>query len=90
LEHVDWRRAVAGLCGMARRVFTVTQENPAGFVGRPRAGTLAALDDQPPHLVDRGELMAEFGERSFELRRTSTREVRDGKKMVGLDFRRRP
>jgi SAM-dependent methyltransferase len=90
LEHVDWRRAVAGLCGVARRVFTVTQENPPGLNARPRLGTLAVLQNYPPRLVERGELMAEFGGLGFELTRTSTREVRDGKKMVGLDFRRWP
>jgi hypothetical protein len=90
LEHVEWRRAVAELCSIARRVFTVTQENPGGLTERPLSGTLAALRDLPTHLVDRGELIAEFAGRSFELARTSTREVRDGKKMVGLDFRRRP
>jgi SAM-dependent methyltransferase len=90
LEHVDWRRAVAALCGMALRVFTVTQENPADLAVHPLPGTLAALRDLPTHLVDSGELMAEFGGLGFELTRASTREVRDGKKMVGLDFRRRP
>jgi hypothetical protein len=89
LEHVEWRRAVRELCRLAARVFTVTQENPADLVARPLPGTLAALDELPRHRVDRDELTAEFGGRSFELARTSVREVRDGKKMVGLDFRRR-
>jgi hypothetical protein len=90
LEHVEWRRSVAALCGIARRVFTVTQENPADLAARPLPGTLAALHDCPPMLLERAALIAEFGERSFELTRTSTRGVRDGKKMVGLDFTRRP
>ena len=89
LEHVEWRRAVAGLCSVAARVFAIVQENPAGLTEGPLPGTLAALRDLPAQLVDRGELMAEFGERGFELARTSVRAVRDGKKMVGLDFRRR-
>lgn len=89
LEHVEWRRAVAALCAMARRVFTVTQENPADLAARPLPGTLAALQQHPPRLLDRTALIAEFDARSFELARTSTREVRDGKKMVGLDFKRR-
>jgi hypothetical protein len=89
LEHVEWRRAVAGLCRVAARVFAVVQENPAGLTERPLPGTLAALRELPTQLVDRDELIAEFGGRSFGLVRASTREVRDGKKMVGLDFRRR-
>ena len=87
LEHVDWRRAVAELCRMAARVLAIVQENPAGLSERPLPGTLAALRDLPTQLVDRGELIAEFDGRGFELARTSFRAVRDGKKMVGLDFR---
>ena len=89
LEHVEWRVAVAELCNMAARVFAIVQENPAGMIERPLPGTLAALRDLPTQLVDRGELIAEFDGRRFELARTSFRAVRDGKKMVGLDFRRR-
>ena len=89
LEHVDWRRAVAELCRMAARVLAIVQENPAGLSERPLPGTLAALRDLPTQLVDRGELIAEFDGRGFELARTSFRDVRDGKQMVGLDFRRR-
>jgi len=86
LEHVDWRRAVAGLCGMAARVFIVIQEDPPGSIARPLEGTLAGLRS---HLLDRGELIAQFREGAFDLLRTSVREVRDGKTMVGLDFTRR-
>ena len=89
LEHVDWRRAVAELCRMAARVLAIVQENPAGLSERPLPGTLAALRDLPTQLVDSGELIAEFDGRGFELARTSFRAVRDGKKMVGLDFSRR-
>ena len=89
LEHVEWRRAVAELCRLAARVFAIVQENPAGLTERPLPGTLAALGDLPTQLVDRGEMIAEFDGRGFELARTSCRAVRDGKKMVGLDFRRR-
>jgi hypothetical protein len=89
LEHVEWRRAVAGLCRIAGRVLAIVQENPVGLSERPLAGTLAALRDLPTQLVDPGELIAEFDGRGFELARTSMREVRDRKKMVGLDFKRR-
>jgi hypothetical protein len=89
LEHVDWRRAVAELCRIAVRVFAIVQENPAGLSEGPLPGTLAALRDLPTRLVDRDELIAEFGGRGFEVARASFRAVRDGKKMVGLDFRLR-
>jgi hypothetical protein len=89
LEHVDWRRAVAGMCGAAARVFVIVQENPEGLPARPLAGTMAVLQDLPPSLVDRAELIAEFAGRGFDLARVSTRAVRDGKKMVALDFKRR-
>jgi hypothetical protein len=89
LEHVEWRATVAELCGMAARVFAIVQENPAGLSEGPLPGTLAALHELPTQLVDPGELIAEFGGRGFALTRTSVRAVGGGKKMVGLDFRRR-
>jgi hypothetical protein len=89
LEHVEWRVAVAELCRMAARVFAIVQENPAGLSEPPLPGTVAALRDLPKQLMNRGELIAEFDGRGFELARTTLRAVRDGKQMVGLDFRRR-
>jgi hypothetical protein len=89
LEHVDWRRAVAGVCDAAARVFVVIQENPEGLASRPLAGTMAALQDLPASLLDRRDLIAQFERHAFDLARLSTRTVRDGKKMVALDFRRR-
>jgi hypothetical protein len=89
LEHVEWRRAVAGMCGAAARVFVIIQENPEGLPSRPLAGTMAVLQDLPASLVDRAELIAEFAGLAFDLARVSTRVVRDGKKMVALDFTRR-
>ena len=86
LEHVDWRCAAAALCGLAGRVFTVTQEDPAVATLRPLPGTLAVLRDHPPKLIERAALIAHFGRLGFTLTRTAIREVADGKKMVGLDF----
>ena len=74
LEHVDWRRAVAGLCGPRRRVFAVIQQE-SGRPGRAAAGgNMAVLDEHPTRLVDRDQLIAEFAARSFELTRTATRD----------------
>ncbi|MCX6626324.1 MAG: class I SAM-dependent methyltransferase [Candidatus Solibacter sp.] len=86
LEHVDWRRAVAAMTGIARRVFTVTQENPAGLTARPLPGTLGILQAHPPRLLERAALIAHIGGLGFTVTRTAIREVVDGKKMVALDF----
>jgi hypothetical protein len=85
LEHVDWRRAVAGLCRIAARVFAIIQEDPPGLIPRTLAGTMAAVNAR---LIDRAELIAGFHAQNFRLARTSIRDVRDGKKMAGLDFLR--
>jgi Methyltransferase domain len=87
LEHVAWRRAVATLCGAAARVFVVIQQDPIGVIERPLPGTMATLHESPGRLLDRAELIAEFTAHGFDLAHVSEREVRDGKKMVGLDFK---
>jgi hypothetical protein len=83
LEHVDWRRAVGGLCGIARRVFVVIQRNPEGLVARTLRGTMSLVRGQ---LLNADELIAEFEDRGWQLVRTSTRAVRDGKSMVAMEF----
>jgi hypothetical protein len=83
LEHVDWRKAVGGLCGIARRVFVVIQQNPEGLVARALAGTMSLVRGQ---LLRPDELIAEFERHGFQMVRTSKRAVRDGKSMVGLEF----
>jgi hypothetical protein len=84
LEHVDWRRAVASLCRVARRVFVVIQEDPPDLVSRALAGTMAVLGEARPRLVPREELVAEFERLGFGLEKTRVREVADGKRMVGV------
>jgi hypothetical protein len=83
LEHVDWRRAVGGLCGIARRVFVVIQQNPEGLVARALGGTMSLVRGQ---LLRADELTAEFETRGFQMVRTSARAVREGKSMVGMEF----
>lgn len=85
LEHVDWRRAVGGLCRIARRVFVVIQQNPEGLVARALGGTMSLVRG---HLLGADELIAEFEARGLPLVRTSRRAVRDGKSMVGMEFAR--
>jgi hypothetical protein len=86
LEHVDWRAAVAGICRIAERVFTIIQENPPDFVAPTPQGTMANVQSR---LVERAELIQAFRSHGLALRRTSTREVPDAKKMIALDFSRR-
>jgi hypothetical protein len=83
LEHVDWRRAVSGLCGIARRVFVVIQQNPEGLVPQALGGTMSLVRGQ---LLREDELIAEFAQHGFQLGRTSARSVRDGKSMVAMEF----
>lgn len=86
LEHVDWRRAAGALCRIAGRVFTVTQQNPAGAIVRSLPGTLGILQDHPPRLIQRATLIEHFSRLGFTVMRSAIREVADGKKMVALDF----
>lgn len=86
LEHVDWRRAVAGMCAVSGRVFVVIQENPPDCVQRPAVGTMQVLREIGPHDMNREALVRAFEERGYGLRRAAIREVADGKKMVGLEF----
>jgi hypothetical protein len=92
LEHVDWQRAVAGLAARSARIFAVIQENPAAPAPVALTGTMAALAEVPPEcgpkIVDPAELAAALGGHGFELTRQSLREVANGKRMRGLDFRR--
>jgi len=90
LEHVDWRRAVSGLCRLsAARVFTVIQENPPDLAPPlAAAGSMAVFREVAPRFIGRNELAAAFEERGFRLRSISAREVADSKKMVGMEFAR--
>jgi hypothetical protein len=83
LEHVDWRRAVAGLCRVARRVFVVIQQNPEGLVPQVLGGTMSLVRGQ---LLRADELIGEFARCGFGVVGTSSRAVRDGKLMVGMEF----
>jgi hypothetical protein len=89
LEHVDWRRAVAGICARADRAFVVIQENPPHLPVRELPGTMAILREVTPHPVPRHELIEEFRCEGFDLSRASVRDVLDNKRMIGLDFTRR-
>jgi hypothetical protein len=86
LEHIDWRRAITAMCARTARAFVVIQEDPPEPLVRPLPGSMAILREALPHLVSRDELIEAFRAEGFELSRTSTRDVPDGKRMIGLDF----
>jgi hypothetical protein len=87
LEHVDWRRAVGVLCGLASRVFVVIQENPPGAGMLLRTpGTLAVLREASPQSIARAELEAAFARLGFAAARTSALPVNDGKRMRAIEF----
>jgi len=86
LEHTDWRRAVQSLTRQSARVFVVIQQNPADPPSLRLEGTLAILEELQPVLINRDALIEVFKAKGFPLRRTSTRQVRDGKVMLALEF----
>lgn len=94
LEHVDWRKGAATLCGYgARRVLIVMQQNPermetAVTPGRRLPGTLEEVRQLDPGLLDEAELTGFFAERGYELRERRPRPVADGKTMLGLVYER--
>lgn len=96
LEHVDWRKAVATLCRLSsERVFVVLQENPAGLASaltmdRPIVGSMSVFQAVHPHLLSQSDVAHEFREHGFALVRSSSRDVLDSKKMIALEFEKRP
>jgi hypothetical protein len=95
LEHVDWRKAVATMCGLVpERVFVVTQENPPAVAtpmteSRTIPGTMNIFKEVRSHLIPASEIKAEFGRHGFVLDYSAERIVADEKKMAGLEFARR-
>jgi hypothetical protein len=97
LEHIDWQRGVdaiaalrPGACGI------VIQENPVGMTsavtpGRQLPPSMAkAVEIAHATLVPREDLVAAFAARGYVRKETWTREVADGKRLVGLLFVRQP
>jgi hypothetical protein len=64
----------------------VIQQNPADPPPLRLEGTLAILEELQPVLINRDALTEAFEAKGFPLRRTSTRQVRDGKVMLALEF----
>lgn len=95
LEHVDWRKALSRLIELGfLHFYLIIQVNPAeqpDAVSPTRVlpGTMQNVSkDAKPELVDQEELHGFFEGRRFERVVLESREVADGKKMLGLVYRR--
>ena len=93
LEHIDWHRGVEALTGLHPTACgIVIQENPEGMTsaitpGRQLPPSIAkAFEIGHATLVPRQDLIAAFASRGYVCKDTWTREVADGKRLVGLLF----
>src|ERR1017187_6064221 len=95
LEHIDWRRGIEAFAGLRPGACgIIMQENPpemstAVTPGRRLPPSIEkALETAHPTLVRRGQLIGAMAEKGYALRDTAVRQVPDGKRLVGLLFRR--
>jgi hypothetical protein len=94
LEHVDWRKAVSTIAGLAaERALVVIQENPATLataIARTRelSGTMKIFMEVHPDLIPREELTAEFARHGFKPSYSAEKIVADNKKMLAFGFAR--
>jgi hypothetical protein len=94
LEHVDWRKTVSTISGLAtNRVFVIVQENPATLATaitptREIAGTMKIFKEVHPSLIPRNELEAEFARNGFIASYSAEKIVADHKKMLAIGFGR--
>jgi SAM-dependent methyltransferase len=94
LEHIDWRRGVESIAALGPAACgIVIQENPTGIPIVPSRGFPPSLAEAfaTAHftLVPRQDLIATFAARGYACQDTWTRDVADGKKLIGLLFARR-
>jgi hypothetical protein len=95
LEHVEWPAAVGHLARLAPRVFAVIQENPPGAASavtesRAVPPTIEIFHQARPHLLNQDELAQRFRDLGFEESHRAARKVADGKRMLAIEFSRRP
>ncbi|HEY3442780.1 MAG TPA: hypothetical protein VGK29_18615 [Paludibaculum sp.] len=94
LEHVEWRKAVAALCGLgAEYLYLVVQQNPPDMATavtptRTPPGTMRIFAQAHPRLLDIAELTSALHEAGYTIISTHPRAVADGKTMLGLLARR--
>jgi hypothetical protein len=93
LEQIDWRRGVEAMAGLRPAACgIVIQENPEGMSsgitpGRQRPPSMAkAFETAHITLVPRDELVAAFAACGYACRDMWTRDVADGKRLIGLLF----
>ncbi len=93
-EHIDWRKGVESIAGLApERCVIVIQENPPGMTSavspsRVPPGTMKAIVEAGPVLVDAAELISAMAARSYRQIERIWSEVADGKKMSAIVFER--
>jgi len=94
LEHVDWRKAVSTIAGLAaERALVVIQENPGTLATaitptHEITGTMKIFVEVHPGLIPRDELAAEFARHSFKPSYSAEKIVADNKKMLAFGFAR--
>jgi hypothetical protein len=94
LEHVDWRKAVSTISGLAaNQVFVIIQENPAALATaitptREIAGTMKIFKEVHPSLIPPSGLKAEFARNGFAPSYSAEKVVADNKKMLAIGFER--
>jgi SAM-dependent methyltransferase len=93
LEHIDWRRGVEAIAGLAPRFCgIVTQENPPAMTsavtpGRRLPTSVAkAMETAHPILIPHEELIEVFAARSYVCTATRAEPVADGKRLVATVF----
>jgi hypothetical protein len=95
LEHIEWQRGVEAFAALEPRLCgVVIQENPPEFQsavtpGRSLPPSLAkAVETAHATLVGREELVAAMSARGYKMHASESRDVADGKRLVGLLFER--
>jgi hypothetical protein len=94
LEHIEWRRGVESIAALGPRACAVVlQENPPGMAtavtpGRRVPASIAkAMETAHATLVPREELAAAMADRGYAQIAEESREVADGKRLVGVLLR---
>lgn len=96
LEHVDWRKAISRLIELGHwHFYLIIQVNPptqpdAVTPTRTLPGSMQSVSKEAkPELVDPNELHRLFVRNGFERLVKESRDVPDGKQMLGLYYRRK-
>jgi len=94
LEHIDWRKGLDTLAGLAPQwLFLVVQQNPDGMAtavspARHLPGSMEVFTEVHPQLRDPQQVVTLLAASGYQLSERLPRPVADGKTMLGLLFRR--